>query len=56
MRKGLFTPNEGGSEIEKDQRISDKHQREFSLSLGVNGTWALIGKDILDVRHLLFLK
>ena len=41
--KGLFTPSESGSESEKDQRINDKHQRNFSLPLplylGVN--WPL---------------
>ena len=44
--KGLFTPSKSESEreegertIKTDKRISDKHQRKFSLSLslGVNG-------------------
>ena len=41
--KGLFIPSESASESEKDQttskreeRINDKHQRQLSLSLGVN--------------------
>ena len=41
--KGLFTLSESGSEneivqrtIEKDQRISDKHQSQFSLSLSLS--------------------
>ena len=40
--KDLFTPSKSGSESEKDQtttkvyqRISDKHQRKFSLSLSI---------------------
>ena len=37
--KGLFTQIKSGSGSEKDERINDKHQRKFSLSLslGVNG-------------------
>ena len=31
--KDLFTPSESGSESKNHQRISDKHQRKFSLSL-----------------------
>ena len=40
MRKGLFTPSEGGGESRKYQRTSDKYHRKIvishSLSLGVN--------------------
>ena len=39
---GLLTPSESGSESEKDQRINDKHQRQFPLSLGVNAPLNLI--------------
>ena len=41
-KKVLFTPTESGSKSEKDQRISDKHERKCSLSrpflLSVNGS------------------
>ena len=43
-RKGPFTPNQSGTESEKDQRtrekdqrITNKHQRNVSLLLGLNG-------------------
>ena len=31
--KGPFTPSESGSKSEKDQRMNDKHQRKYSLSI-----------------------
>ena len=37
------------------KRISDKHQGEFLLSVGVNGPSVLTGKDILDVLLKSFL-
>ena len=51
----LFTPIECKSESQKDQRrnkmdqrINDKHQRKFSLSLGVNGLFKALGLIHID--------
>ena len=59
LRKGLFTPSEYGTESDKDQttsktdqRINDKHQRKFSLSLRVNG--ALIYTCVENVSMTIF--
>ena len=51
--KGLFTTSESSSESEKDQRtskkdqrINGKHQRKFSLSLGLNTVYVCCCDDL----------